>query len=73
MMGPIFRFVSFHFPYGVVLTGNRGRVLYTLHTAHTKLVRTPLGHFPYLVGILWEPLMLDLLKLVTVTAALCKA
>ena len=30
-----FRFVSFHFPYSVILTGNRGHVPYTLHTAHT--------------------------------------
>ena len=30
-----FRFVSFHFPYGVILTDNRGHVPYTLHAAHT--------------------------------------
>ena len=58
----MFRFVSFRFSYGVVLTGNRGHVPYTLHSPYVRvwahqLVCTPLGHFLYPVGILWESLM----------------
>ena len=60
MMGPIF---SFRFIYGAVLTGKLWTcTIYSTHSPYVRvwahqLVRTPLGHFPYPVGILWEPLM----------------
>ena len=65
MMGPIF---FFRFPYGAVLTGKLCTcTIYSTHSQYVRvwahqLVRTPLGHFPYPVGILWELLMLELVR-----------
>ena len=58
-------FFSFRFPYVVVLMGILWTcTIYSTHSPYVRvwahqLVRTPLGHFPYLVGILWKPLMLE--------------